>query len=180
MKKVKYEDLDKQQKEAYNALKTDKEKEDFLNDIAITREGLENNDNNTDESNNNSGTNNATNSTDKDGDIDSIIDKEPELNEEELKKKENNAKYHENKQKEKEQEQPDKDTGGSFWGFIGGIVVVGAFVVVVLKWLGFIGDSDTPTAETVTATAESTADTISETEQQTATPISSYEELTNG
>lgn len=174
---VKVEDLDKQQKEYYNSLKTDKEKEEFLKDVTITKDGGKKDDTTPPESNSKDNPNPAPDGADSNGGIDSLISEEDQLTEEELKKKEERAKYHEEQQKKKQEQQPEKDSNSGFFGVVATLGVVGAIIFVALKWLGFIGDSDTATVESQPLTADSTTESNSETAQPTTSQNSSLDGL---
>lgn len=154
-------------------------KEDYL-------KGLK--DDTTNKPDHNGGTDHVPDGAGTNGDIDKHIDKETQLTEEELRKKEDRADYHQKQDEKRKKEQQNnngvEDSGSGFFGFLATLGVIAAFAFVVLKWLGFIGDSETATAKSGDITANSTANDNSETAQQTAVQkqpkTASLEDFVNG
>ena len=161
-------DLTKEQKKIYDELATDELKKQYLEELEDDSNSADTDDTKDSKDNADNGTDNTSDTPDSNSTISDLHIQDPEKLAETLDKKEKsvtNQKEHE-KRKQKEESQDEESTSPIL--IIGTLVVVAAFVIWLVKKLGFMDDVATATVEIVEPTANSTANIDSETAQQTS------------
>lgn len=166
MKKVK--DLTAEEKAVYDALENAELKKQYLEELKDDNNSADTDDTKDSKDNADNGTDNTSDTTDSNSTISDLHIQDPEKLAETLDNKEKSVQNQKDYEKRKQKEDSQDEESTSPILIIGTLVVVAAFVIWLVKKLGFMDDVATATVEIVEPTANSTANIDSETAQQTS------------